>query len=246
MPAAYEIEKLLHAPLEEVLLKMYPAMFLRWLYDVSLRQLAQAFPDALPPPDRTQISGADRIPKKAYLIELLRLVLRDPNLGPRFFEALPTTTREVLTAATWERELNLAAIERTLGQPVAEVNPDKRRMYYEPFILAPEHGFLIVMENRDSHRGYYSSTEREHPRKEAYYLVLPDDIRKAFKSWCRPRQAMPCPPWTTCPRMLSSTTRAPTTPSPICGSWPSTLPRATSPTPRPSGWPCRRSKPSGR
>ena len=54
MPALYEIEKLLHAPLEDVLLKLYPATVLRWLYDVSLRNLAETYPKIMPQADRAK------------------------------------------------------------------------------------------------------------------------------------------------------------------------------------------------
>jgi len=50
MAMFYEIEKLLHAPIEDVLLKLYPATFFKWLYDANLQQLVKSYPGALPQP----------------------------------------------------------------------------------------------------------------------------------------------------------------------------------------------------
>ncbi|MCI0539021.1 MAG: hypothetical protein L0Z50_27760, partial [Verrucomicrobiales bacterium] len=184
MATFYEIKNLLHAPLEDVLLKLCPATFLKWLYDVNLRQLAETYPEALRPPDRTQVSGLDKTPKKPYLITLLLAVFRDKAIGRQFFETLPPETREVLAALTWERRVNLAALEKTLGRQIAEANPDERRTYYEPFLLPPEHGFLALVKSEESQWGYRSWQEK--PKKEEYVLLLPDTIRKVFKALVTP------------------------------------------------------------
>jgi len=186
MPALHDIKKLLHAPLEDVLLKLYSVSFLKWLYDVSLRQLVEANPNTLPPLDSTQVSGKDRVPKKAYLVALVLAVLRNPALGRQWLAALPKPAQVVLTAACWEQRVNVATIETTLGQPVAHVNPDERRQYYEPLILLPEHGFLVVLANTQDYWGFYSYPGRAKPRKQDYSLALPDAIRVAFRAFVPP------------------------------------------------------------
>jgi hypothetical protein len=180
MAMFYAIGKLLHAPLEDVLQKLYPATFLKWLYDVNLRQLAESCPETLRPPDRAQVSGADQTPKKAYLITLFLAVFQDKAMGRRFYETLPLETREVLAAATWERRVNLAALEKTLGRQIAELNHDERRSSVEPYLLPQEHGFLSIVNSEESHWGYYSWNNK--PKKEDYCLALPDAIRKVFQA----------------------------------------------------------------
>jgi hypothetical protein len=184
MAMSYEIEKLLHAPIEDVLLKLYPATFFKWLYDVNLQQLAKTHPDVLPQPDRPRPSETDKAPRKAYLISLLLAVLRDQARGRRFFETLPEKTREAIAAVTWERRVNLAALEQALGYPVASANPDERRIYYEPFLIPPEHGFLVILRDVEDRWSYYSGQNK--PKKEDYCLLLPDAIRKAFKAFVPP------------------------------------------------------------
>jgi len=184
MAMFYEIEKLLHAPIEDVLLKLYPATFFKWLYDANLQQLVKSYPGALPQPDRPRPSEADKAPKKAYLISLLLAVLRDQAMGRRFFETLPEKTREAIAAVAWERRVNLAALEKTLGHPVAPANPDERRIYYEPFLIPPEHGFLAILRDVENQWGYYSGQNK--PKKEDYCLLLPDAIRQAFKAFVPP------------------------------------------------------------
>ena len=184
MAVDYEIEKLLKAPLEDVLLKLYPATVLRWFYDVGLRHLVETYPDALPKGDRAQRSGADKTPKKTGLIELLIAVLRDKAMGRRLFEALPQATRDVLAVVTWVRRANLAELEETLGRVLAVANPDEHRAYYEPFLLPPENGLLIVRKMRDD--TWMSSYSRDKPKKENYCLVLPDAVRKTFKTFVPP------------------------------------------------------------
>lgn len=176
-------DKLLRAPLEEVLLKLYSAPFLRWLYDVSLKPLATACPEALPPPDRSQISGADKVPKKAYIVTLLLAVFRDPELGRRFFQALPKPTREALAAVTWERRVNVAALEKALGREIMKLHPDRGRYYYEPLVLGVEHGFLVIDRNIEDPWGYYSYSYggRTPPKKADYSVLLPAAVRQALR-----------------------------------------------------------------
>lgn len=188
MATPQELEKLLAAPLEEVLLKLYSVSFLKWLYDLCLRRLADANPNQLPPLDPTQVSGKDRVPRKAYLVALLLAVLRNQELGRQLLAALPKPARDVLTAACWERRVNVATIETALGQPVAEVNPDDRRRYHEPWILLPEHGFLAIVSNLGNYWALYSYPGRDQPRKQDYSLALPEAVRVAFRAFMPPPQ----------------------------------------------------------
>ena len=171
--------KLLKAPIEDVLLKFYPAPFLKWLYEISLRQLASDFPGALPQPDRARPSDPDKAPKRAFLVALLQAVLQDPAMERRFFATLPPQTRELIAAATWDRRVNLAALERTLRRQVAMPNGSNHRFCDNPFILPPEHGFLAILRHSDE---WYDSYRGDKAKKEDYCLCLPDAIRKAFKA----------------------------------------------------------------
>ena len=180
MATFHEIEKLTHAPLEDVLLRLYPAAVFKWLYDVSLRQLAESLPNTPGQPKSARPSAADKAPRKPDLIVLLIRILRDKELGRRFFQLLPGPSRDVIEAATWERCVNLAALEKTLGLPIAMANPDTRRIYFEPFLLPPEHGFLALLKNAENQWDY--SSARNEPKKEDYVLVLPDQIRNIIKS----------------------------------------------------------------
>ena len=184
MAMLHEIGTLRDAPLEEVLLKLYPATILKWLYDVNLRELAETYPGALPQLDRTLTYGADKTPKKAYLMALLLAVLRDKTMGGRFFSTLPEPTRSVLAAVTWEKQVNLAALEQSLGCQIAVQNPEERRTFYEPFVLPPAHGFLLVGRSGDDRWYYYSRSDKQ--KKEDYCLSLPDEIRKAFRAFVPP------------------------------------------------------------
>lgn len=202
MAMFYEIQRLRYAPLEDVLLKVYSAPVLKWLYDVNLRQLAETYPDVLRPPDRTQVSGRDKTPKKAYLVALLLAVVRDKAMGRRFFETLPPETREVLAAVTWERHVNFAALEKTLGRQIAAANPDERRSHYEPFLLPPEQGFLVIVKSEESQWGYHSWNEK--PKKEDHCLLLPDAIRKVFKAFVPPPTGYELQPLETVPDSAGS------------------------------------------
>ncbi len=184
MASIHETESLLSLPIEVVLLKLYPVGFLKWLYDVNLRQLVETYPAVLRPPDRTQIFGLEKAPKKAYLTALLLAVCQDKEMGRRLFETLPPETREVLDAVTWERRMNLAALEKRLGRQIVVANPDERRANYEPFLIPPEHGFLVIVKSQESQWGYRAWNEK--PKREDYCLVLPDEIRKLCKAWVPP------------------------------------------------------------
>ena len=65
MAMFYEIEKLLSAPIEDVLQKLYPVTVFKWLYDINLRKLQETHPDALPQPDRASRFGSDKTLKKS-------------------------------------------------------------------------------------------------------------------------------------------------------------------------------------
>jgi hypothetical protein len=184
MAMFYEIQKLRGAPIEDVLLKLYSATALKWLYEVSLRALAEASPGALPQPESSRRIGAENVPKKAYLISLLLAVFRDQTMGRRFFDSLPPATREVLSAVTWEPQVNLAALEKRLGLQIARANPDTRRSYYEPFLLPPENSLVVVLKTAEDHWSYYSESNK--PKKEDYCLLLPDVVRKLFKTLVPP------------------------------------------------------------
>jgi hypothetical protein len=188
MASFHQMDNLKHASLEEVLLRLYPVTFLKWLYDVSLRQLAEAFPAALPPPDRSQRFGPDKAPNKACLVTLLLAVLRNPELGSRFLRALPNPTRAALAAAAWARRVNLAALEATLGVEVAKVNPEERRRYFEPLLLPVEHGFLALARDANGYSSYYAygSSDRTAPNKADFAVFLPESVRKVFRALVPP------------------------------------------------------------
>jgi hypothetical protein len=179
MAMYFEIDKFVGAPMEEVLLKLYPVAVLKWLYDVNLRDLAEAYAGTLPQPDYPQPSDQDKAPKKAYLIQLLLAVLQDKAIRQQFFESLPQQTWLVIAALTWARRENLAALEKTLGQQIAVPNPDERRSYYEPFLL-PEHGFVVIVK-KDENYWSYSST-REKAKKEDYCLQFTKSDRVVMPS----------------------------------------------------------------
>jgi len=102
-------------------------------------------------------------------------------LGRRFFEALLRATQEGIRAVTWEPRINLAAFEQQIGEPVARANPDARRVWSDPFLQRPEHGLLVILRAGDYDRWYHGSTTNT-PAKENYVVVLPDEVRKAFKA----------------------------------------------------------------
>jgi hypothetical protein len=184
MAMFYEVERYLRAPLEDVLLKLYPAGTLKWCYEAGARAVLEAHPGALPqPPEpRRQLPGQSA-PKKAYLVSLLIAILRNPELGREFYESLPPSTRKALTAVAWERQVNLAELEKRLGLSIAYPNPDQRFSYQDPFILQPEHSLLVVRESRDRYYGY-SSEKALKPQD--FKLVLPEAVRQVLKAWTPP------------------------------------------------------------
>jgi hypothetical protein len=184
MATSYEIAKLLRAPLEDVLLKLYSVGTLNWVYEAGLRALAETHPASLPQPERPRTGKADKTPRKPYLIALFLAVLRDRAMARRFFDALPEASRDVLTTVTWDRRANLAVVEKMWDVTVATPNPDEHRAYYDPFLLSPEHGLLAVVAKTDRHWGYFSLPKKA--EKKDYCLVLPDAMRKAFKTFVPP------------------------------------------------------------
>ncbi len=201
MAMSYEIEKLMNAPLEDVLLKLYPAPFYKWLYDTSLAELAKSCPEVLPQPEPGKSSAREKTFKKAYLIDLLLAVLRKPPLARQFLETLPAGTREVILAATWERRVNLAALEKALGRLIATANPDAQRIHYEPFLLPPEHGFLLLLKSSADHWIY---SGKPNQKKENFVLVLPAVIRKIFQGLLPPPPDYELQPLDTAPDTAQS------------------------------------------
>lgn len=111
-------------------------------------------------------------------------VLKDKPLGRSLFEALPQATRDAIAAVTWEKSATIEQLEQTLGHEIATVNPDRQRIYFEPFLLHPELGFLTIRKTRESYWHY--SREQEKPKKQDYSLLLPDAIRRVFKAFVPP------------------------------------------------------------
>ena len=179
MSMYYEIRRLLEAPLEDVLLRLYPATTLRWLYEVSLRTLADSHPDRLPVPERTMRSRAGQAPRKPELMALLLAVLRDKEIRIRFWESLPQPVRDLLATLTWERQANLASLEQALGRSITVANPDQRRSRYEPILLSLENRLATLLESRENSWGYY--TYQEQPGKADYLVVLPAALRHLLK-----------------------------------------------------------------
>jgi len=179
MAMHHEIRSLLEASLEDVLVRLYSVTTLRWLYDVSLHALAESHAERLPVPPRAPGSNPGKAPRKADLVVLLLAVLRDKEMGRRFWESLPRPTRDLVAALTWERQASLEALEKSLGCPIAMVNPDQRRRHYEPFLLPPEFGLVALFRSMESAWGYYP--HHNQPRKEDYLVVLPDTVRRVFK-----------------------------------------------------------------
>jgi hypothetical protein len=184
MITSYELQKYLSASLEDVLRKLYPAPLFKWLYEVTMRHLVETYPAAFPRPALERQAQADRTPHKPYLVELLLAILQNGTIGREFFGRLPPATRAALEVLTWEKYLNLAALEKAVGQPIVEVNPDTKRIVYEPFLLPAEHGFLFLLQNRKDPWDYFNRSGK--PKKEDYLLLLPGAVRRAFKAFIPP------------------------------------------------------------
>ncbi len=182
----HEVEMMLEAPLETVAIRCCSAPFLQWLYETSLQPLAEAHPDKLPPPERKDVAARDKKPKKPYLATLLTAVLRDPKLGLGFYERLPSPTQKAIAALTWSKAINLAALEEAIGSPVAIENPGEQRIY-EPYLLLPEHGFLMVHSGRSGQWRYYGSQSGP-PKKKDLLASLPIEVRQCFRNF------LPSPP----------------------------------------------------
>lgn len=186
MAMPYGIDRLVDAPLEDVLLKLCPATVLKWLHEAALRQVVENHPAAFAPPAPSPARPAkrDKAPAKLLLIPLFLRVLRDKELGRQFFAALPPPSRDLLAVVTWQRRVNLASLEQTLGREIATPNPDLRRVYYEPFLLPPEYGLLVIAPSRASRWDY--RPPGENPRKQDYDALLPTAVRKAFQTFVPP------------------------------------------------------------
>ena len=186
MASYHEIQQILPAPIEEVLLKLYLAPFYRWLYETSLRGLAQAYPEALPQREPVRRSQADKAPTKDHLVDLLLAVLRNREIGRRFLATLPGPTRQALEALTWTRRANLESLEETIGEPIALLNPEAGRFVcLEPFLVQPQHGFLVLLPNaEENYWDHYA--RRGSPQKSDYSVTLPAAMRRAFKTLVPP------------------------------------------------------------
>lgn len=184
MPAPYEISNLLHGPLEAALIRLYPATLYRWLYETCPEPFTAAVGASWPGGPKQNQSGLGKMPRKDVLVGLLQTVLSDAALGRRLFEALPVATRNVLAVVTWEKRVNLAELETRVGRKVAVLNPEKNRYYWEPFLVPPEHGFLCIVKVVESSR--YFGAKEEPPKKADYAAVLPDAVRRAFRTFVPP------------------------------------------------------------
>lgn len=185
MATLHDVGTAMYAPLEIVLNRWYPTPFLKWLYQTNLRQLAEANPTALPQPERKDIHGPEKTPKKAYLSGILLAVLRDEALARRFFETLPRPTRDLLAIVTWSRQANVAALERDLGFQVVFPNPEEPRRSYEPFVVPPEHGFCLVQRDPPDRWGYYGGPTQQ-PNTKDFAVALPCEVRARFRTFVPP------------------------------------------------------------
>lgn len=181
MPNSNELFRLKSAPLDEVLFKLYPATFLRWLYVNGLTGLLSQRPDLLPAGHQ---GGPTKPPNKPLLLPLLRTVLRDKTLAAAMVAALPAKTREALNALTWVSQAPLLKVEALIGDEIARVNPDQQRQYYEPMLLHEPHGLLCVYRRGEDAWGYMGS--RTAPDKANFTVCLPDVIRRVFRAFIPP------------------------------------------------------------
>ena len=155
MPDEHEIRNLCEASLEDVLNRLYLAPFYRWLYETKMRELAQAHLDRLPQPEPPQSRNKKQPPRKDELANLLLAILRQPGLSRQFLAAFPPGTQKALRILSWERVVNLQALETAVGGEIARLNPDERYRYYEPFQVVEEHGFVCVLRKPEMARWSY-------------------------------------------------------------------------------------------
>lgn len=184
MFTSYELDKLLHAPLADVALKMYPATFLRWLHAAGMGDLALANPDRLPQPPAAPRAAKPSVPKKDYLVALFVAVFERKEFAAALYARLPPVTQTVIAALTWERDTNLAELERAVGETIATLHPEEQRRYYEPFLIREEHGFAFLRRLREREWDY--SPKPREPKKEDHALVLPEAMRRALHAFVPP------------------------------------------------------------
>ena len=77
MPDERITKQLMNASLEDVLNKLYPAVFLKWIYEASLKRVAQDHSGILPQLNASQRYGKAQDPRKTYLVQLLLAVFRN-------------------------------------------------------------------------------------------------------------------------------------------------------------------------
>jgi hypothetical protein len=180
VPTYFTIQENIDEPLETVLFKLYPATFLKWLWETSLKDLVDAHHDLLPQGDDSEPCGKSKTPKKGALAMLLLDILEDKTLCTPFFESLPEATQSALSLLVWQGAMPLADAEETIGTPLADLNPDKRRWHFDAFITRPEHGFVCVLKNSEYGWGYRRSRNEE-PDRSAFTACLPPAVRRALK-----------------------------------------------------------------
>lgn len=178
MPTEYVIRRTLNKSLDAVVTNLYPATFLRWLYVSGLGRLVKAHGSTLPRPEPTTSRRAQASLTKAYLTKLALAALRDKEILRSLYGSLPQSTRKALAILTWGDDTSLDALEADVGEPVADLNPEKRRWYTEAFDLRKQHGFLCIYKKGDV--GYYGHHSKKPPRSD-YLVVLPSKVRQAFK-----------------------------------------------------------------
>lgn len=180
MSANYTNRDSQHAPIEAVLLKLYTATFLKWLYEVALKDLALEHPDALPQLSASQRHGKARTPVKPYLIELTLAVLANEDLTRSMLDRLPKSVGKALAVLTWRGATPLDELELAAESAIADLNPEIRRWSYEPFLVRQEFGF-IVFSKKDTYSYSYRMRLDDPPAKKDLLGELPQAIRNVFK-----------------------------------------------------------------
>ncbi|NQU39926.1 MAG: hypothetical protein HQ523_08250 [Lentisphaerae bacterium] len=180
MPTHFTQQENMDGPLEAVLFNLYPATFLKWIWAVSLERLVQAHPDTLRQVEDAQLHGKAKIPKKGYLAILLLEVLENREMCRLFYESLPDKTQAALSLLVWQNEMPLPDAEEALGIKLADVNPDKREWYYDPFVLRQEQGFVCLTRDGDRSWGYRYARDST-PEKSNFQVCLPPALRRVLK-----------------------------------------------------------------